>query len=259
MTAITTATMTSDQLTTLTALADTTNTKGAGNSDALTAPVTSCLEYELHNSGGIYIPAQVAQQVPRCLFESQALNIHRAQLEATAPGGPEDSYYMEHTLTPEQVRQSVTYTLMHDQPTNTASALYTVKEPMYLMGETITDYLKLVHRMITGMNELESMTRPVNVAGHLLEAASAIEEYSFQFTGDLATAVPLAADLFAHYLVIFSARECQEDYTPIEYLQDACIAEDDYKDLEEAGLISPMLEPQTGKVMSYLLTLFAGE
>lgn len=254
-----TATMTTDQPKTLTALADLTGTKGVGKSDTLTAPVASHLEYELHNGGGIYIPAQVAQQVPRCLFESQALNLHRAQLEASTQGESEDSYYMEHTLTPEQMHQNVTYTLAHDQPTNTASALYTVKEPMYLMGEAVTEYLKLVHQMIASMDELESMTRPVNVAGHLLEAASTIEEYSFQFTGDLATAVPMAADLFAHYLVIFSARECQEDYTPIEYLHDALITDEDYKDLEEAGLIAPLFEPQTGKVMSYLLTLLAGE
>ncbi|WP_237234330.1 hypothetical protein [Rothia nasisuis] len=218
-------------------------------------PTTGNLTYEVHPDGGVFIPAQTALEVPRPLFESLALNIHRGTLEASP--AEESDYYEQYTLAPDKVLGNTECNLSHDRDTNTVTAAYAVHAPMYLTGDAVSQYLKTVHLVIDHMGELVDPNRPVNAAAHLLEAADRIEEYAAET--DSENLVDVAAHLFAQYLVIFSAREYQSDFTPVEYLKDAQLDKDDYKALEDAGLICPMWDAATGNLSSYHLTLFAGE
>lgn len=217
---------------------------------------TGDLSYEVHPDGGVFLPAQVAQDVPRPVFESLALAIHRAALETNGVAEQSD-YYEQHAFTTDQVPGNISYTLAHSQGTNTASATYTVHKPMYLTGAAVTEYLKAVHQVLDRMAQLEDRNRPVNVAAHLLEAARRIEAYATEV--DAGNWADVAAHLFAQYLLIFSAREHEEDYTPVEYLEDALAAEEDYTALEGAGLIVPGRDETSGKISAYFLPLFAGE
>lgn len=221
-----------------------------------TEPTTGRLAYEVHPDGGVFIPQQIAHDVPRPLFESLALNIHRGTLEAS-PAEEESDYYEQYTLAPDKVLGSTEYDLSHDRDTNTVSGTYAVHAPMYLTGEAVSKYLKAVHQMLDHMDELEDLNRPVNAAAHLLEAADRIEEYAAET--DSENWADAAAHLFAQYLVIFSAREYQSYFTPIEHLEDALLSEDDYTALEKAGLIAPMVDAATGDLASYHLHLFARE
>lgn len=225
-----------------------------------TAPVTGYLDFELHTDGGIFIPAHTAQGITRTSLSFTALATHRAALEAPTTTTEESDYYQQHTLTPDEVPDNITCELTHDQDTNTASADITISKPMYLTGEPLTEFLKTLHQVLGEMEHLESDQRPVNIARHLLEAATVIEAHSFTETaGEASRGIPVAAHLFAQYLVIFSAREYESDYTPVEYLEDALIHDEDYEALEAAGLIVPMVDAATGALASYLLPLFAGE
>lgn len=217
-------------------------------------PTTGNLTYEVHSDGGVFIPAQTALEVPRPLFESLALRIHRGTLEAS-PAETSD-YYEQYTLAPDKVLGNTEYTLNHDRDTNAITAAYTVHTPMYLTGEAVSEYLKAVHQMIDHMGELVDPNRPVNAAAHLLEAADRIEEYATET--DSENWADVAAHLFAQYLVIFSAREYQSDFTPMEHLEDALLSEDDYTALRSAGLIFPMVD-DSDEPSAYFLTLFAGE
>lgn len=239
----TTATLTADTLDSLTALAG-------------TEPTTGCLAYEVHQDGGVFIPQQIALDVPRPLFESLALNIHRGTLEAS-PAAETSDYYEQYTIAPDKVLGNMEYDLNHDRDTNTVTAAYAVHAPMYLTGEAVSEYLKAVHQVIDHMGELVDLNRPVNAAAHLLEAADRIEEYAAET--DSENWADVAAHLFAQYLVIFSAREYESDYTPVEHLEDALLVEHDYMSLENAGLIAPGRDETSGKVSVYWLTLFAGE
>lgn len=218
--------------------------------------ITGHLSYEVHPDGGVFIPAQVALEVPRPLFESLALNIHRGTLEAS-PAAETSDYYEQYTLAPDKVLGNMEYTLNHDRDTNTVTAAYAVHAPMYLTGEAVSEYLKAVHQVIDHMGEMVDLNRPVNAAAHLLEAADRIEEYAVKT--DSENWADVAAHLFAQYLVIFSAREYECDYTPVENLEDALLVEDDYTSLENAGLIAPGRDETSGKVSAYWLTLFAGD
>lgn len=238
-----TAALTPDTLDSLTALAALDTTTGD-------------LAYEVHPDGGVFVPAQVAHDVPRPVFESLALAIHRAALE-TSRAAEQSDYYEQHALTPNQVPGNTAYTLAHSQDTNTASATYTVHKPMYLTGAAVTEYLKTVHQVLDRMGQLVDRNRPVNVAAHLLAAARRIEAYAAG--ADSENWADTAAHLFAQYLLIFSAREHEEDYTPVEYLEDALAAEEDYTALEGAGLIVPGRDETSGKISAYFLPLFAGE
>ncbi|WP_237188766.1 hypothetical protein [Rothia nasimurium] len=239
----TTATLTPDTLDSLTALAG-------------TEPTTRRLAYEVHPDGGVFIPQQIALEVPRPLFESLALNIHRGTLEAS-PAAEESDYYEQYTLAADKVPGNIESEVRHDRNTNTATATYAVHAPMYLTGEAVSQYLKTVHQVIDCMDGLTDRDRPVNAAAHLLEAADRIEEYAAETESE--NGADVAAHLFAQYLVIFSAREYQSDFTPFEHLEDALLSEDDYTALEGAGLIGPMWDAATGNLSSYHLTLFAGE
>lgn len=239
----TTATLTPDTLDSLTALAG-------------TEPTTRRLAYEVHPDGGVFIPQQIALEVPRPLFESLALNIHRGTLEAS-PAAEESDYYEQYTLAADKVPGNFESELHHDRDTNTVTATYAVHAPMYLTGEAVSEYLKTLHQVIDHMDELEDLNRPVNAAAHLLEAADRIEDYAVKT--DSENWLDVAGHLFAQYLVIFSAREYQSDFTPFEHLEDALLSEDDYTALESAGLIGPMWDAATGNLSSYHLTLFAGE
>lgn len=234
----------------------TTNTPDTLAALAALDTTTGDLSYEVHPDGGVFLPAQVAHDVPRPVFESLALAIHRAALE-TSEAAEQSDYYEQHTLAPDQVSGNTAYTLTHHQDTNTASATYTVHKPMYLTGAAVSEYLKTLHQVLDDMGQLVDRNRPVNVARHLLEVARAVEAYAEARDG--AIAGDAASYLFAQYLVIFLAREYEEDYTPVEYLADSLITEGDYKALEDAGLICPMLDTKTGNLVSYLLVLFAGE
>lgn len=217
--------------------------------------LTGYLEYEVHPDGGVFIPAQVALDVPSLLFMSLALNIHRGTLEAS-PAAETSDYYEQYTLAPDKVLGNMEYTLNHDRGTNTVTAAYTVHVPMYLTGGAVSEYLKAVHQMIDHMGELVDSERPVNVAAHLVEAADRIEEYAAET--DSEKWADVAAYLFAQYLIIFSAREYQSGFTPVEHLEDALLSEGDYTALEKAGLIAPGHD-DSGNVLSYFLTLFAWE
>ena len=214
---------------------------------------TGHLSYEVHPNGGVFIPAQTALEVPRPLFESLALNIHRGTLEAS-PAETSD-YYEQYTLAPEKLLGNIKFTLNYDRDTNTATATYTVHTPMYLTGEAVSWYLQAVHLLIDGMGQMEDPNRPVNAAAHLLEAADRIETYAAETEPE--NWADVSAHLFAQYLVIFSAREYECDYTPVEHLEDALLVEDDYTALEDAGLIAPGHD-DSGNLSSYVLTLFAG-
>lgn len=233
----------------------TTNTPDTLAALAALDATTGDLSYEVHPDGGVFFPAQVTHDVPRPVFESLALAIHRAALE-TSGAAEQSDYYEQHTLAPGQVSGNTVYTLTHHQDTNTASATYTVHKPMYLTGAAVTEYLKAVHQVLDRMAQLEDRNRPVNAAAHLLAAARRIEAYATEV--DAENWADTAAHLFAQYLVIFSAREYQSDFTPIEYLEDALLSEDDYTALEKAGLIAPMVDAATGNLASYHLRLFAG-
>ncbi|WP_237212451.1 hypothetical protein [Rothia nasimurium] len=239
---MTTTALTPDTLDNLTALAG-------------TEPTTSYLAYEVHPDGGVFIPQQIALEVPRPLFESLALNIHRGTLEAR-PAAEESDYYEQYTLAADKVPGNFESELHHDRDTNTVTATYTVHAPMYLTGEAVSEYLKMLHQVIDRMDALTDRDRPVNAAAHLLEAADRIEEYAVKT--DSENWADVAAHLFAQYLVIFSAREYECDYTPVEHLEDALLSEDDYTALEDAGVIAPGRD-DSGNLSSYHLSLFAGD
>lgn len=216
---------------------------------------TGHLSYEVHPDGGVFIPAQIALEVPRSLFESLALNIHRGTLEAS-PAAETSDYYDRHTMAPDEVQGNTAYALNHHRDTNTVTATYAVHKPMYLTGEAVGEYLKTVHQVLDHMGKLAAPDRPINAAAHLLVAADRIEEYAAATEPE--NWADVAAHLFAQYLVIFSAREYESDYTPVEHLEDALLSEDDYTALEDAGLIAPGRD-DSGNLSSYFLTLFAGD
>lgn len=217
--------------------------------------ITECILFEVHPDGGVFIPAHTAREVTQTITKGLALHIHRSTLEAS-PAAEESDYYEQYALAADKVPGNVECELHHDRDTNTVTATYTVHAPMYLTGEGVSEFLKMLHQVIDRMDALTDRDRPVNAAAHLLEAADRIEEYAVKT--DSENWADVAAHLFAQYLVIFSAREYECDYTPVEHLEDALLSEDDYTALEDAGLIAPGRD-DSGNLSSYFLLLFAGD
>lgn len=248
----TTATLTPDTLDNLTALADLEETV-YGNG----------LDLEPVAPGKWFTKRHKTKPDNGLALRFNALMLHRDLLEAetakeSRPTAADTrEFYNQYKTAPNDVPRYLLHHIDYDKATGGASVVLGVTKDMTLDTQGVKALLGYLHQVTDELEAQRSSERPRNIALHLLEAADRIEEYAAETESE--NGADVAGHLFAQYLVIFSAREYQSDFTPIEYLEDALLSEDDYKALEDAGLIFPMEDAATGNLSSYHLTLFAGE
>ncbi|WP_237185187.1 MULTISPECIES: hypothetical protein [Rothia] len=247
----TTAAMTTDNLDSLTALADLETAYGYG------------LDLEPVAPGEWFTKRHKTEPDNGQALRFNALMLHRDLLEAetakeSRPTAADTrEFYDQYKTSPNDVPRYLLHHIDYDKITGGASVVLGVTKDMTLDTQGVKALLGYLYQVTDELEAQRSSERPRNIALHLLEAADRIEEYAVKT--DSENWLDVAGHLFAQYLVIFSAREYQDDFTPIEYLEDALLSEDDYTALEKAGLIAPMVDAATGNLASYHLTLFAGE
>lgn len=85
---------------------------------------------------------------------------------------------------------------------------------------------------------------PADIIAHLLKVA----EYILGRTDSTET----VSDMFQQYIEVFTARECQGDFTPLENLN----YPGSYRALEDMGLVAELVD-DSGATSGYLLTMLA--
>ena len=248
---MTTATMPTNAPDTLAALAELETTYGYG------------LDLEPVAPGEWFIKRHKTEPDNGQALRFNALMLHRDLLEAetateSRPIATDTrEFYDRYKTAPNDVPRYLLHHIDYDKATGGASVVLGVTKDITLDTQGVKALLGYLHQVTDELEAQRSSERPRNIALHLLKAADRIEEYTAETESE--KCADFAAHLLAQYLVIFSAREYQSDFTPIEYLKDALLSEDDYTALEKAGLIDPMWETATGNLSSYHLRLFAGE
>lgn len=248
---MTTATMPTNTPDTLAALAELETTYGYG------------LDLEPVAPGEWFIKRHKTEPDNGQALRFNALMLHRDLLEAETAtesrpiAADTREFYDRYKTAPNDVPRYLLHHIDYDKATGGASVVLGVTKDITLDTQGVKALLGYLHQVTDELEAQRSSERPRNIALHLLKAADRIEEYTAETESEKCADV--AAHLLAQYLVIFSAREYQSDFTPIEYLKDALLSEDDYTALEKAGLIGPMWETATGNLSSYHLRLFAGE
>lgn len=100
--------------------------------------------------------------------------------------------------------------------------------------------------MNTATNFETSSGHPANIVAHLAKVSNHLL--------GTAESAETAADLFQQYLEVFTARECQSDFTPLEDLK----YPSSYRELEEIGLLVQLVDDH-GKPSAYLLDMLADD